>query len=404
MKRREDTVEGFRVLTLTYRMDELPSEQRERLKELFEKYRAIASLYYWSKRLGLEEEVEQALKRAREELPSYWRKALDEESPLYAFSELEKMRRPRKHVLKLPLTEALQVRQQNEKPKNGALIDCKESKLVIYPGNGVRIELPIPKRALSWLKEKEDEVAPLTVHRTVRIQWRPERAQALKVQIMLRVERPKPPRPDPKEALLCYVDVNSRYGVAVVFAAYDGQRVKVFETPKFRPPNQGRRLREAAKRERAAARGSKPNVNYALARLSKKFDASGWVKATTARIFEKALEYAKGRPVWVNADIPDDGTVRGSRLQRTLLSIGRAAANLAAWYGVYVTFQCHSSHRCPLCGGELEELKAKRTRVMRCECGFREDRDYIPFYHWLRALGLPLPKHPLATLPNDPEA
>jgi len=198
MKRREDTVEGFRVLTLTYRMDELPSEQRERLKELFEKYRAIASLYYWSKRLGLEEEVEQALKRAREELPSYWRKALDEESPLYAFSELEKMRRPRKHVLKLPLTEALQVRQQNEKPKNGALIDCKESKLVIYPGNGVRIKLPIPKRALSWLKEKEDEVAPLTVHRTVRIQWRPERAQALKVQIILRVERPKPPRPDPR--------------------------------------------------------------------------------------------------------------------------------------------------------------------------------------------------------------
>jgi len=32
-------VEGFRVLTLLYRLDELPSE---RLKELFEKYRVIA--------------------------------------------------------------------------------------------------------------------------------------------------------------------------------------------------------------------------------------------------------------------------------------------------------------------------------------------------------------------------
>jgi len=53
---------------------------------------------------------------------------------------------------------------------------------------------------------------------------------------------------------------------------------------------------------------------------------------------------------------------------------------------------------------ELKEFKTKHTRIMRCECGFYEDRDYIPFYHWLRALGLPLPKYPLRSLPNDPEA
>jgi len=68
---KRDAVEGFRVLTLTYRVDELPSEQRERLKELFKTYRAIASLYYWSRRLGLKEGVKQALERAKEELPSY---------------------------------------------------------------------------------------------------------------------------------------------------------------------------------------------------------------------------------------------------------------------------------------------------------------------------------------------
>jgi len=39
---RGDSVEGFRVLTLLYSLDELPSEQRERLVELFKRYRAIA--------------------------------------------------------------------------------------------------------------------------------------------------------------------------------------------------------------------------------------------------------------------------------------------------------------------------------------------------------------------------
>jgi len=396
-------VEGFRVLTLLYRLDELPSE---RLKELFEKYRVIASMYYWSKKLRLEEGVEQALERAKEELPSYWRKTLDEGSPLYAFSEIEKMKRSMKHILKLPLTDALH-------PQNGAYIDYKELKLVVRLGNGERLELPIPKRALHWLKEKEREVkkkegegAPLKVSKTVRIQWRPERARILKIQIALRVERPKPPKPDPREALLVFVDVNSAYGIAVVFASFDGQRVCVHETVKLRPPNQGRRLREAAKRERAAAHGSKPNVNYALARLTMKFDASGWVKAAAAEVFKKALVYAKGRSILMNFDIPNSETVKNSYLQRTLLSIRRVAENLANWYGVYATFRCYSSRRCPLCGGELKECKkTRRARIMRCQqCGFYEDRDHIPFYNWFRTLNLPLPKHPLRALPNDPEA
>jgi len=101
-RRKGNAVEGFRVLTLTYRVDEMPSEQRERLVELFKRYRAVAALYFWSKRLGLEEGVEQALERARELVPYYWRKVFDDESPLYAFNDVEKMKRPRKHVLKLP--------------------------------------------------------------------------------------------------------------------------------------------------------------------------------------------------------------------------------------------------------------------------------------------------------------
>ena len=225
--------------------------------------------------------------------------------------------------------EALQLKHRNESPKTGAHIDCKGGKLVMYLGNRERLELPIPERVLKWLKEKVNEVekkeseGALKVSKTVRIQWREDKnPETLKIQIMLRVERLKPPKPDPKEALLCYVDVNSGYGVAAIFASFDGQRVKVHETLKLSPPNQGRRLKEAAKRERAAAYGSKPNVNYALARLTEKFDASGWVKAA-AEIFKKAMNYAKGRSILMNFDVPKSETVKKSRLQRTLLSIRR---------------------------------------------------------------------------------
>jgi len=85
----------------------------------------------------------------------------------------------------------------------------------------------------------------------------------------------KPVMPDPKGALLCYVDANSDYGIVAVYAVSDGTKTKVLETPKLRPPNRGRRLMEAARRRRAAAQGRKPNVNYALARLSERFRREG---------------------------------------------------------------------------------------------------------------------------------
>jgi len=87
----------------------------------------------------------------------------------------------------------------------------------------------------------------------VRIQWREDKnPEVLKVQIILRLQRQKPLRPDPKESVLCFVDVNSNYGIVAVIATYDGERVKVFETMKLRPPNRG--VKAEGGRE-AAARG-----------------------------------------------------------------------------------------------------------------------------------------------------
>jgi hypothetical protein len=390
-RKKKGVVEGFRVLTLQYRVDELPAGAFQRLVELFRVYRAVAALYFWSKRLNLDEGVELALERARQLVPSYYRKAFDEDSRVYQFGEVEKMKRPRKVVLQLPLADALHY-------YCGAYIEG--SMLVVRLGNRKRLELPFPERALEWLQEKEREVAPLKVTKIVRVQWREdEHPERLKVQIVLRVERQKPVMPDPKGALLCYVDANSDYGIACVLALSNGTETKVLETPKLKPPNRGRRLKAAAKRQAAAAYGHKRGINLALARRSTRFRAKGWVKAAAARMFKKAFQRASGRSVLMNFDIPDPESIKGSYLQKTLISLEKVARNLANWFGVYVTFECYPSTRCPFCGSELEIVHTRRTRVAFCrKCGFYDDRDYVPFYHWCRALGLPMPKHPLRKL------
>jgi len=386
---KKGVVEGFRVLTLLYRVSELPAGAFQRLVERFEAYRAVGALYFWSKRLNIDEGVGLALERARR-LPSYYRHAFDERSQVYQFSEVERMRRPRKVVLQLPLVEAVH-------PNCGCYI--KDTTLVVRLGNGERLELPLPERALEWLQEKEREVAPLKVTKIVRVQWREDEPELLKVQIVLRVERQKPAMPDPRGTLLCYVDANSDYGIVCVYAVSDGVRTKVLETPKLRPPNRGRRLMEAARRMRAAASGRKPSVNYALARLSERFDARGWVKSAATRIFKKAFQRASGRSLMMNFDIPDPESVKNSYLQKTLLSLGKVARNLANWFGVYATFECYPSTKCPYCGSELKIVYTKRTRVAYCtRCGFYDDRDFVPFYHWVKELGLPMPKHPLRKL------
>ena len=71
---------------------------------------------------------------------------------------------------------------------------------------------------------------------------------------------------------------------------------------------------------------------------------------------------------------------------------------LANWYGVRAEFKSYPSRECPLCGAELEARGDWPARVAECSCGFYEDADFVPFHHWLKELGLPLPKHPIRKL------
>ena len=101
----------------------------------------------------------------------------------------------------------------------------------------------------------------------------------------------------------------------------------------------------------------------------------------------------------MNFDIPDPESIKGSYLQKTLISLRNVADNLAKWFGVYATFECYPSTKCPYCGSELEMIYTRRTRIAFCRnCGFYDDRDFVPFYHWVKELGLPMPRHPLRKL------
>jgi hypothetical protein len=237
---------------------------------------------------------------------------------------------------------------------------------------------------VAW--EEEEEVAPLKASKMVRVQWREDEPNFLKVQLVLRVERPAPRMPDPKEALLCYVDVNTNFGLVAVYALFDGTKTKILETPKLKPPNRTPRLRMTAKRKEAAAYGCKRGVNLALARLSERFKARGWVKAAVAKIFEKAFQRADGRSVMVNFDIPDYESVKNSYL----LSVRKVAANLSNWFGVYAMFECYPSTRCPCCA-ELEIVHTRRTRMSAEGAASTTIEITVPFHRWCKALGLPLP-------------
>ena len=198
------------------------------------------------------------------------------------------------------------------------------------------------------------------------------------VQLVLRVEKPRPARPDPKSALLVYVRA-TEYGLARVLASREGERTKIRDVAKHAHRLAQRRLMSGARRG-----GPVPH-------------ARGWTAERVAEIFASARRLAGGKPVLANID------AEGGYFRRPLLRVRGLVENYANWYGVYAEYKSYPSSECPLCGRALKVagvLRDRLTRVARCECGFREDRDYVPFHHWLKGLGLPPPERPIRKLPG----
>jgi len=236
-----------------------------------------------------------------------------------------------------------------------------------------RIELPLPEWALSWLEEREVEAAPLKPAAWARVQRSGGRLDVL---LVLSVEKPKPARPDPRQALLVYVRA-AEYGLASVLASCEGGRTKIRDAMKHVHRLAQRRLMSGALRGGPVPRGR------------------GWTADRVAEIFALARRLAGGKPVLANID------AEGGYFRRPLARVRGLVENYANWYGIYAEYKSHPSGACPLCGRALKVVGVLRDRVSRavqCECGFREDREYVPFHHWVRGLGLPPPEHPIRQL------
>ena len=352
--------EGFRVLTL---MTEVDKEVLDFIKQ----YRVLASHMYWARRLGIEPS-DVVLQRAKESIKSYWRwHIINEKDPMYLFKGIEKIPRPHSVILNLPLVDAL------HESKGGFI---RDGKLILRLNK--KVEIKIPERALEWLNKR---LAENPDRKTIRVF---ERRGRLVAQIILHKRNIVSLPSDP---LLVVVDINSSYGIVVHY--WDGKLIK---TEKYKPANRSTKWVSVKKlmklRDNLYNQGcltqEKINTYSALIRRTLSGSSRSWIQQTVDKIVRRIRRIARRheKDPLVLIDIPDDESLRGSALQRTLLSFAKYFENVLSWYGIYWDETRLYSKICPQCGSELNlETRSKNARIMVCEnCGFKEEKDKIPLY------------------------
>ncbi|MCD6357597.1 MAG: transposase, partial [Thermoproteales archaeon] len=92
----------------------------------------------------------------------------------------------------------------------------------------------------------------------------------------------------------------------------------------------------------------------------------------------------RGYSVAVIIDLPSSESLRGTRLQRTLLRVGRLLENLARYEGLdYLQLCGVSGKKCPLCGSRGARVKNRRYKCGKC--GLEWGRDWAACYRLARA-------------------
>jgi ribosomal protein L37AE/L43A len=91
----------------------------------------------------------------------------------------------------------------------------------------------------------------------------------------------------------------------------------------------------------------------------------------------------RGINVLILVDPIDPDSLRGTKLQGTLLRARRSLRNLAAYEGAMLRLVRSSGRHCPRCGREGEEIKhTKHSRIYECrKCGMRWERDKGVLYN-----------------------
>jgi len=119
---------------------------------------------------------------------------------------------------------------------------------------------------------------------------------------------------------------------------------KLIKTTKLKPPNLSSEKIYAKKlmvlRDRLYNIGCiterRINIYSALIRRELSYSYRGWIQQSVARVVKKIRRIAKrhGEHPLVVIDTPERSSLRGTRLQKTLLSFARSLENVLSWYGI----------------------------------------------------------------------
>jgi hypothetical protein len=298
----------------------------------------------------------------------------------------KRKRRKGKHIPKRPpylftVRFVLQSGERRGRTDAPVVVDLRARELRI-PCIGVAV--PILER-LARVLEEENRLEP-----------RPDFVVQLCSDGRLRIIAKRAPEPRPPEEVplrVIAVDENSRYGFVVAVFDFDSNgycRLTRFEV--FKPPNHGYREKVVSALKSYA---DKPGLEAleslrellpliptpgdaerlaerTLARKRKLNDA--FIESFVARVRELIREaLRRGAAVTIIVDPIDEGSLRGTPLQGTLLRVRRRLKNLSAYEGIYFVELRASGRYCPFCGAEGIE---NGHRMFKCpSCGATWDRD-----------------------------
>ncbi|MEM3988721.1 MAG: zinc ribbon domain-containing protein [Sulfolobales archaeon] len=237
------------------------------------------------------------------------------------------------------------------------------------------------------------------------------------------------------------MDLNSRYGLAVVVFDIDSNGVRVPTSPfRLQPPNETYYDELAAVAQkiaqglpptppRDATEEERQRWEWALARVKRLEKEAGALTTERAdRLYRLLLRSARiARQLWarkvvrelrrfireangravIAIDAPNPESLKYSDLQKTYLRVAKLVRNLCAYEGAYYRRVRASGRVCPLCDQYCEEVAHRYYRCPQCNLIF--DRDYGASFNaalkvlpptlaeelreWLR-------KHPKALAPN----
>jgi len=287
---------------------------------------------------------------------------------------------PRRPPYLLTVRFILTTNEQRGRGEAPVVVDLRKRELRI-PCIGVAV--PIPERLVKALEE-ENRLEP-------RSEFAVQLCSDGRLRIIAkRALEPRPPEEVPLRVLA--VDENSRYGFVVAVFDFDSNgycRLTHFEV--FKPPNHGYRegivaaLKSYADKPAEAFEqlsellpliptpgDAERLARKTLARKKKLNDA--FIESFVARVRELIREaLRRGAAVTIIVDPIDEGSLRGTPLQGTLLRTRERLENLSAYEGAHFAELRASGKLCPLCGAEGVE---NGHRVFKCpSCGATWDRD-----------------------------